>query len=326
MSLSVAPKFKALCCTALLATVSFTALSTPVSAQEQMQVPVQPAQSGQISPGQILPQAVTPQAIAAPTLSFVDINSGRFGKLEIDLLDGQFMLGACDNLHMIARNMDLNIGELKSLDIDVKGANIQDFIVDKLTLTTQGALKFDTGLLLNQKMLQFTSPATAQVTALVSQDSLNKFLKAPNTLERLSYTATKKGGMLANLLGGAVGNIGLTITGAGITLGRNNKVNMTADGKAGIGQLAMPLSAQLESQLSIQDGWVQLGDTKLMTAGQEISPQLSEILVKKINGLSNLGTKSDDIHFSFTDLKVIPGKQLMVTGTAQVNRLRFGRN
>jgi len=103
-------------------------------------------------------------------------------------------------------------------------------------------------------------------------------------------------------------------------------VSMTAEGKAGLGQLAVPIAAQLESQLSIQDGWVQLGDTKLMTAGQEISPQLSEILVKKINSLSNLGTKSDDIHFSFTDLKVTSGKQLVVTGTAQVNRLRFGRN
>jgi hypothetical protein len=240
--------------------------------------------------------------------------------------DGQFARGACDNIHLIARNMDLNLGELKSLDVEVKGGNIEDFIVDKLTLTTQGALKFDTGLLLNQRVLQFTSPATAQVTALVSQDSLNKYLKAPSTLEKLSYTVTKKGGMLAGLLGAAGGNFGLTMTGASIVLGRNNKVSMTAEGKAGIGQLAVPLAAQLESQLSIQDGWVQLGDTKLMTAGQEISPQLSEILVKKINGLSNLGTKSDDIHFSFTDLKVTSGKQLVVTGTAQVNRLRFGRN
>jgi len=63
----------------------------------------------------------------------------------------------------------------------------------------------------------------------------------------------------------------------------------------------------------------------VMTAGQELSPQLSEMLVKKVNGLSNLGTRSDDIHFSFTDLKVIAGKQLVVSGTAQINRLRFGR-
>ncbi len=294
----------------LLTPLVFTALAW---AQPQLPAPVQPLTQPQM------------QALTAPTVSFVDINSGRFGKLEIDLLDGQFMNGACDNLHLTARNMDFAAGELKSLDIEVKGANIDDFLVDKLSLTTQGALKFDSGLLLNQKTLQFTSPATAQVTATISQDSLNRYLKAPSTLDRLSYTATKKGGMLANLLGSVGGNFGLTITGANIVLGRNNKVSMTAEGKAGIGQLALPIAAQLESQLLIQDGWVQLSDTKLMTAGQEISPQLSELLVKKINGLSNLGTKSDDIHFSFTDLKVSPGKQLVATGTAQVNRLRFGR-
>ncbi|CAN5544086.1 hypothetical protein BH11CYA1_BH11CYA1_42530 [soil metagenome] len=291
----------------------------PAAAQEQVQQMQMPIQV----PAQMMQQ---PQALSAPTLSFVDINSGRFSKLEIDMQDGQFLRGACDNLHITARNLDLNLGELKSLDLEVKGGNMEDFIVDKLTLTTQGALKFDTGLLLNQKVLQFTSPATAQVTAIVTQDSLNKYIKAPSTLDKLSYTVTKKGGVLAGLLGAAGGNFGLTMTGASVALGRNNKVSMTAEGKAGIGQLAVPLAAQLESQLSIQDGWVQLGDTKLMTAGQEISPQLSEMLVKKINGLSNLGTKSDDIHFSFTDLKVTSGKQLVVSGTAQVNRLRFGRN
>jgi len=270
-------------------------------------------------------QAETPGAIAAPPVSFVDINSGRFGKLEIDLQDGQFLAGAADNLHLIARNMDLNIGELKSLDIEVKGAHLQDFIVDKMTFTTQGALNFDTGLLFNQKMLQFNSPAQAQVTAVISQESLNKFLKAPTTLERLSITATKKGGILANLLGAAGGGFGLTISNAGIVLGKANHVNISAEGKVGVSQLAMPLSAELESQLFLKDGWVQVGDTKLKTAGQEISPQLSEMLVKKINNLSNLSRRSDDIHFAFTDLKVTPGRGLVVSGTAQISRLRFGR-
>lgn len=264
--------------------------------------------------------------LSAPPLSFVDVNSGRFGKLEIDMEEGQFLSGSADNLHITARNMDLNLGELKSLDIEIKGAHLQDFIVDKLTMTTRGALNFDTGILFNHKTLQFTAPAQAQVQALISQESLNKFLKAPTTLNRLSVTAGQKANFIANLLGGAgAGPIGLTVDSADITLGRSNKVNINAAGKLGLAQLAVPLNAQLESKLVLQDGWVQVSETKLMTAGQEISPQLSQMLVSKINNLSNLGQKSDDIHFSFTDLKVVPGKQLLVTGTAQVNRLRFGR-
>jgi hypothetical protein len=282
----------------------------------------------------------TNQALAAPPLSFVDVNSGRFGKLEISMDDGQFLSGSTDNLHLIARDMDFAQGELKSLDLELKGAHLRDFIVDKLTLSTQGTLSFDSGLLLNQKMLQFRSPAEAQVTALISQESLNKFLKAPTTLNRLSVTAGQPGSILSKLLGlaqgapnqngqpgqpGQAGQFGLTMETANISLLKSNKINIQAVGKLGLSQLAIPLNAEVESRLFLENGWVQVGDTKLMTAGQEISPQLSQMLVEKINNLSNLGQKSDDIHFSFTDLKVVPGKQLMVTGTAMVNRLRFGR-
>ena len=283
-------------------------------------------------PGQAQPSllesnytSATQAPIAAPPLSFVDINTGRFGKLEIDMQDGQFMDGAADSIHLTARQMDFGQGELQSLDIDARGAYIRDFIIDKLTMSTQGGLHFDSGLMLNQKTLQFTQPATAQVTAVISQESLNKFLKAPNTLDRLSYSVTQKGGMLANLLGAAGANAGLSVQNAALVLGKNNKVNLDAEGKIGLGTMSIPLSAQLDSELFLENGWVFLRNTKVMTAGQELSPQLSEMLVKKVNGLSNLGTRSDDIHFSFTDLKVIAGKQLVVSGTAQINRLRFGR-
>jgi hypothetical protein len=284
------------------------------------------------TPGQAQPSllesnytSATQAPIAAPPLSFVDINTGRFGKLEIDMQDGQFMDGAADSIHLTARQMDFGQGELQSLDIDARGAHIRDFIIDKLTMSTQGGLHFDSGLMLNQKTLQFTQPATAQVTAVISQESLNKFLKAPNTLDRLSYSVTQKGGMLANLLGAAGANAGLSVQNAALVLGKNNKVNLDAEGKIGLGTMSIPLSAQLDSELFLENGWVFLRNTKVMTAGQELSPQLSEMLVKKVNGLSNLGTRSDDIHFSFTDLKVIAGKQLVVSGTAQINRLRFGR-
>lgn len=284
------------------------ALSSTVSAQAQN--PVAP------QPGQVL---------APAPLNFIDVNSGRFGKLDIDMVDGQFYSGAADHLHLTARNLDLGQGELKALDIVIDGAHLQDFIVDKLTISTEGALNFDSGLVFNQKLLQFTSPATAQVTAQISEESLNKFLKAPSTLERLSVTAGKTGSLIANLLGNNGGNFGLTVDSAEGKLQRNNKIHIAATGKVGVSQLTIPLKAEVESKLFLQDGWVQVGETKLMTSGQEISPQLSEMLVKKINNLSNLGHRSDDIHFAFTDIKVQAGKQLVVTGTAQINRLRFGR-
>ncbi len=264
--------------------------------------------------------------IVVPPIAFVDVNSGRFGKLEIDLEKGEFMNGSADKIHLIARDMDLTQGQLKSLFVEVQGGHLQDFIFDNLTMSSQGSLNFDPGILFNHKSLQFTVPAQAEVTATITQESLNKFLNAPRTLDRLSVTANQKAGLLANVLGANAPTIGITVSGANLALGKQNRVNLQVDGKIGVGQLAVPVPLEVTSQLALENGWVQVTDTHLKTAGQEISPVLSEMLVKKINSLSAYGQKSDDIKFVFTDLKVAPGKQFVLKGTAEVSRLRFGRS
>lgn len=271
-------------------------------------------------------QGNQPQQLVVPPISFVDVNTGRFGKMEIDLEDGEFMAGSCKNLHMVARNLDLREGVLKSLDIDITDGHFRDFIVDRMTMSTQGAMRFDSGTFLNKRVLQFTEPTEAAVTVEISQESLNKFLNAPSTLDRLSFDAAKKVGAIAGLLGGNAGPIGLSIADARLELGRSESVRINLDSKVGVGQYAVPIPVEVKSRLVIDNGWVQVTDTQLMTSGKEISPQLSQMLVNKVNSLSSLGTRSDDIHFKFTRLTVKSGKKLTVEGTASVNRLRFGRS
>ncbi len=50
--------------------------------------------------------------VLVPPISFVDVNSGRFGKLEIDLTDGQFLDAAVDQMHLTANNLDVKEGLL----------------------------------------------------------------------------------------------------------------------------------------------------------------------------------------------------------------------
>src|SRR5580700_4451019 len=69
--------------------------------------------------------AVEPMVV--PPISFVDVNSGRFGKLEIDLENGQFLDTAVDKLHLVARDFDVQPGTLKSLNINLTGGHIHDF-------------------------------------------------------------------------------------------------------------------------------------------------------------------------------------------------------
>ena len=260
--------------------------------------------------------------VVVPPISFVDVNSGRFGKLEIDLEDAQFLDGAADHLHLIARNLDVREGVLKSLDLNVTGGHLRDFIVDHFTLTTQGSMRFDSGVLINQKVLQFVEPTVADVTADISQESLNKFINAPSTMDRLSAQVGKRAGALASIFGGKAP--GLTVSNGQLVLAKGNHIDLKFDAKVGIGDLGVPMPIEIDSVLALKDGWVQVTDSKLLTSGQEISPAISQWLVKKVNELSQFGALSDDIHFKFTELKMKPGKGFYLKGTAEVNRLRFG--
>jgi hypothetical protein len=322
---------------AALATVSFSPEKAHgQNAAEQPQAQTQ--QTGQ-DPAQVIKDALGKAGgnqlgqpalnsggpLLAPPLSFVDINSGRFGKLDIDMEDGQFLDGAAKQLHLTARDLDLNEGILKSLDITVNGGTFQDFTIDNLVLTTAGDLNFDTGILLNHKILRFTTPAQAQVTATITQDSLNRFINSPRTLDRLSYTATKSGGMLANILGSIGGNVGFSLTQGDVKLAKSNSVNMNLQTRVGLGQVGVPIPVAIRAKLGLKDGWLEMQDTEVSTNGQALSPEIAKLIVNKVNGLSNWGKRQDDIQFSFTELKVVPGKQFILKGTAQVRQLRFSR-
>lgn len=287
--------------------------------------PGQPAGPQYAVPQGAWPQGQQPAPLAAPPVTFVDINSGRFGKLQINLQNGQFLDGAVDNLDLVAQNLDLAQGQLASLAIEFQGGHFQDFTVDRMSIATQGNLQFDTGVLLNQKVLQFTRPAQAQVSAVITQNSLNRFFNSPRTLDRLGVQASKKAAMLGSLLG-ANTNFGLSFQNANLALLAQNRVSVNMQTKLGVGELALPIPLELNSMLGLENGWVHLSDTHLNSGGQEISPDLSSAVVNKINSMANWGRQSDDIRFTFTELQVIPGDRFILRGTAEVNRLRFGRS
>jgi hypothetical protein len=264
------------------------------------------------------------QPVVVPPVTFVDVNSGRFGKLEIDLEEGQFLDASCDHLHMVARHLDVQDGVLKSLQIQVQGGHLQDFIFDSLELATAGDMNFDPGVFLNHRMLQFSQPVQADVTAIISQKSLNSFLNAPKTLDRLSITAGKRANAIASLVGMG-GNIGLNVSNADLVLSKQGKVSVTVQTNVGLGLLGgVPINGTIEGRLGLKDGWLDLSDTHMSTGGQEISPDLTNLLIKKVQSISLAAQKSNDLKFTFTDLKVVPNKQIVLKGTAQIMRLRFG--
>lgn len=292
------------------------------------QVPGSPGQPG--GGLQTNQQGAAEGPIVVPPISFVDVAGGRFGKLFIDLEAGQFAEGAVDRLRLLARQMDLSRGTLQSLDIDVNGGHFADFTCDRLTLSTAGELSFDTGAFLNRRMLQFTYPAKAKVTALVSEASLNRFLKAPATRQHLSLSALGSNSILGTVFGAlnqVAGNnfFGLTFSDASLSLQPANRVIARLVAQVGAGNFSTPLPLTCASKLALKDGWIYLYDTHITASGQELGPDLANLVAGRVNSLAQWGARSDDIHFIFTELKVVPGDRLVLTGTAEVKRLRFGR-
>jgi hypothetical protein len=292
---------------------------------QSLQQPAQPTQPNTTGDTTPQPGLTTPADQVAPPMSLIDLSSASFGKLTIDLSNAQFKESSIDRGQLVAQDMDFRRGILRGLSMHVFGGRFEQFIFDEMLVNTSGDLQFNPQLLLTDKILQFSTPAQADILVTVSQASLNQFLDSPKTLEKISVTASKRIGALASLFGAGGASIGLQITNAQVVLAKGNKIIIDVKANVGMAGVGVPLSFQIDAKLGIKDGWVEVTDTHLITNGQELSPQLSEMLVRKINSLASWGQKSDDIKFQFTDVKVLPNKQFAVKGTALISRLRMSR-
>jgi hypothetical protein len=274
------------------------------------------------TPGNGWPSSTQPEApVVVPPINYFDVATGKFGSLDITLKDGEFSTASVDTLHIAATNLDLTQGVLKTLNIQLDKAKFKDFTIDRLNLSSQGNLVFDTGMFLTHRVLQFNTPATAQVLAEISQSSLNGYLNSPRTLQKLSVTAGQKMAALAAILGAS---FGLVFSQANVVLESQDRLKLTATAKLGAGDSAVPVPIVADSHIGLQSGWPGMDDTHIVTAGSELPPEISSVLVNKINNLANWGEKSQDIHFSFNSVKVLPNDKIVLTGTAQLYRLQFG--
>ena len=105
------------------------------------------------------------------------------------------------------------------------------------------------------------------------------------------------------------GTLGLTLASANLAIEKHNQIAVNFESSLGMGQMGIPVNGEIEGKLNLNNGYLDVSDTHILTNGQELPPQLSNILVKKINSVASSIQKSEDIHFSFTDLKVVAGKE-----------------
>ncbi len=252
----------------------------------------------------------------------IDLNSCKCSSLTFDIDSGQFMNANVNKLQVALLNLDTYQGLLGSLELILNGGQFESFFLDQLRMKTESVLSFSTESLLNKRSFDFRNPAIANVSAVISQNSLNRFISSPSTLQLLSNGAQNK---LPSLLGELVGAaLQLRVQQASLRLLPENRVQIDALANAAVlgSQNTIPVS--ILAKLALQDGWVSLTDTQILTAGQPIPQELSAALVKRVNGLAQWGNKNDDIQFRFTRLTVVPGDRFELSGQARIKRLRFG--
>ncbi|MBX9720100.1 MAG: hypothetical protein K2X81_01790, partial [Candidatus Obscuribacterales bacterium] len=294
------------------------------------QVPMQ-MQQGQVpmqmQPGQVSTQMQPVQPSNGSSLfsfpeKLIDFNSARSVKTELDLESAQFLDAAVDRLHMTARNLDMRQGVVGALDLLVLGGHFQEFTVDQLRITSTAPLAFSTDALLNHRSFEFGNPVIANVSAVVSQNSLNKFLSAPRTLQILSAGAQNHlPSFLSELVGAA---LQVQFQSAKLNLLANNRVQIDVLADINLLKNVSRIPITVNTQLGLANGWVNLSDTQISSSGQPISPELSSMVVGRINNLAKWGTHNEDMQFAFTQINVIPGNRFELMGTAQIKRLRFG--
>lgn len=288
---------------------------------QQQQFPLGP----QITPGQIIaPNMVQNgafgQSPGAP--GFIDLNSGRFGRLDFNIVGGRFQDSSVDNLRVIASELDMSRGLLGGIDLQVTGGHFREFTIDQLRIASSGALRFSTEAFLNNRVLEFTQPINANVVVVFSQKSLNQFLSSPASLQMLSSGATNHlGGFISQIVGSA---LQVKFQSAAVQLMPEDRVQTDVNVLVNLmgAETAVPLS--LSTRLLLQDAWISMADTRILSSGQELPQEMTNMIVSRLNKLADWGKNNPDLKMSFTQLKVFPGDRFELGGTAFIKRLRFG--
>lgn len=263
--------------------------------------------------------------LVVPPITFVDVNSGRFKRLFIELEEGLFLDSSVRKMRLTALGLDVEQGLLDKLNIQLEGLVFQDFRLDSLEIIADKGLPFEQSSFRNRRMLDFRAPVEALATASISQDSLNEFLNSPRVLSRLSVSLRQNLPLVGKILS-ADKDMAVEFSSARIKLLKGNKVSLELNARLQALGTGLNLPLGMETELKLVDGWVKLTDTKFVALGQDISTQLAQFVIERIDRLSDWGRSSDDVDFRFSRLKVAPGKRLELGGTALIKRLRFGKS
>ena len=264
--------------------------------------------------------AEQPKAVASSQITPINLGKAKVmdlpvssaDKLQIVMTNARFDRESVGQLNLSLNGLNLRDGMLQGMSAKVSNGQFENIPV-KLLEITSGAFSFDTMTFLNQRKFLLDSPVQGNVTLEVTEKDLNKFLKNPETIERLEKAIAKR-----------TGNIRLVrLTQPELELRGKNDLRM---------KLTLSLGEAVASQM-VADGHLALKDgnpvfslKQVSSANMPLPVDVAHLIEKEMNKLLNLKKLGKgDVTINANTLDVTK-KLITVKGTATLNKLSFGKS
>lgn len=240
----------------------------------------------------------------------IDLPASTAESIRLDIKQGRFASQSVGRLVLDAQGIDFKKGSLNSLGAEVSDGNFDNVLVDSLKMNTQ-AFSFDTLELLNHRRFVLDHPVNASVALKISEESFNRIVASPKTLEKLEKAVAKK-----------TGNISLIqFSNPSIKFMDRNRVKFSVNSS-----LANAVGAPMEftGKLGVEKGKLSFNGLKMTSNGVQLPVDVSDIVQKKLNELIDL-EKLGKSNFVIRAQDLSLNKGMMeVRGMASLNRLEFG--
>lgn len=240
----------------------------------------------------------------------IDLPASSAESIRLDIKQARLAAQSVGRLILDAQGIDFKKGALTSLGAEVQDGNFDNILVDKLTLNTT-AFSFDTLELLNHRRFVLDHAINAAVSMKISEQSLNKFVSNPKTIEKIQKAVSKKtGGM--NLI--SFSNPSLKLMGG-------NRVKLTLNSTLGNAVVA-PM--ELNGNLAVKSGKLSFENLQLKSNGTQLPVDISDVFEKKLNEMIDLEKLGKNNFVIQAEKLSVTGKMLEISGNAALTRLDFG--
>jgi len=250
--------------------------------------------------------------IQAGGVAVLDLPDSSAESVSLTIQKGRFSDYAVGQLSLNGHGIDFRNGTLQQLQADVKAAELDSLLVDRLQMTAP-AFSFNTMELLNNHTFVLAQPVNAQVSLQLSEAGLNRFVSDPKTIAKIEKSIQRQTGGVKLI----------TLSNPSLNLLGGNQVRLNVTGTVAQG-LAVPL--EMVGALQLDQGQLSLKHLKLTSGGNDLQlpVDIADSFEKKINEMIDLKRLGKNTFVMTADKLKVTGKTVQVEGHALLTRLQFG--